>query len=100
MRKQFGNKLKVQKKQSQRAVCNCVLGNDIGAYNTCPHLCKYCYANANSGLVRENIKKHIPTSPFLIGKQEPEDKISEANQKSWIEKDEQISFIFGDTFQK
>ena len=91
--KAIHNKLKVQKKQNQRSVCNCVLGNDIGAYNTCGHLCKYCYANANSGLVKENMKKHIPTSPFLIGKEEPEDKITEAKQKSWLDVDNQISFL-------
>ena len=28
--------------------------NDVGAYNSCMHLCKYCYANANQGLVKEN----------------------------------------------
>ena len=91
--KAIHNKLKVQRKQSQRAVCNCVLGNDIGAYNTCGHLCKYCYANANSGLVKENMKKHIPTLPFLIGKEELGDRITEAKQKSWIEMGEQISLI-------
>ena len=91
--KAIHNKLKIQKRQSQRAVCNCVLGNDIGEYNTCGHLCKYCYANANSVLVRQNMKRHIPTSPFLIGEIEAGDKITEAHQKSWIKTDEQISFI-------
>ena len=88
--KAIHNKLKIQKRKSQRTTCDCVIGNDIGAYNTCPHLCKYCYANANSGLVRENMKQHIPTSPFLIGKEEPGDKITDAKQKSWIEEEEQI----------
>ena len=45
-----------------------------------------------AGLVRENMKQHISTSPFLIGKEEPGDKITEAKQKSWIEEEEQISF--------
>ena len=93
--KAIHHKLDIRKRQSQRAVCDCVLGNDIGAYNTCPHMCKYCYANANSGLVKENIKKHIPTSPFLIGKEEPGDKITDAKQVSWLkeEQEEQISLI-------
>lgn len=86
--KAIHNKLKINKKTNQRQTCNCVLGNDIGEYNTCPHLCKYCYANSNAGLVRENIKKHIPTSPFLIGESEPDDKITEAKQKSWLQTDE------------
>ena len=92
--KAIHHKLDIRRKQSQRAVCKCVLGNDIGAYNTCPHLCKYCYANANAGLVKENIKKHIPTSPFLIGKEESGDKITEAKQQSWIKDEEnQISLL-------
>ena len=33
-------------------------------------LCKYCYANANKGLVIENMKKHNENSPFLIGNSE------------------------------
>ena len=82
--KAIHGKINVPKRQSQRSVCQCVLGNDIGAYNTCAHLCKYCYANANAGLVRENMKKHNPNSPFLIGEMEAEDKVTEAKQKSWI----------------
>ena len=91
--KAIHNKLNIKKKQSQRTGCNCVLGNDIGEYNTCGHLCKYCYANTSKDLVRENMKKHIPTSPFLIGKEDPEDIIKEAKQISWIELDNQLSFI-------
>ena len=91
--KAIGQKLNVPKQSIKREGCNCLLGNDIGAYNTCMHLCKYCYANANQGLVRENIKKHNPNSPFLIGELELEDKITEASQKSWIYNNNQISFI-------
>lgn len=91
--KAISNKLNVPKQNIKREGCNCLLGNDIGAYNTCGHLCKYCYANANAGLVKENMKKHIPTSPFLIGKEEPGDKITEAKQKSWLDIDTQISFM-------
>ena len=92
--KGIGTKLNPPKRKSLREDCNCLMGNDIGAYNTCGHLCKYCYANANVGLVRENMKNHIPTSPFLIGENEEGDKITEAKQKSWkTNKSEQISLI-------
>jgi hypothetical protein len=91
--KGIGKILYPPKQKNIREDCNCLMGNDIGAYNTCGHLCKYCYANSNSGLVRKNMKKHNPNSPFLIGNSFPEDKIHEANQKSWIRcENEQISF--------
>lgn len=38
----IGNSLKVPKKKSTRDGCNCLLGNDIGVYNTCGHGCVYC----------------------------------------------------------
>lgn len=66
-----------------KAICNCLMGNDIGAYNSCMHLCKYCYANSNKILVQENFKLHNPNSPFLIGESTPDDKITEAKQKIW-----------------
>ena len=91
--KAIRNKLNPPKNNSKRAQCNCLMGNDIGAYNTCMHLCKYCYANANQGLVNENVKKHNPNSPFLIGELEPEDIITEAKQKSWLDIDNQISLL-------
>jgi hypothetical protein len=79
-----------KRKTNQRnGECACLLGVDIGAYDTCGHLCRYCYANANAALVRENMKKHDPSSPFLLGNSNPQDIIHEAKQKSWI--DRQIS---------
>ena len=66
--------------------CACLLGTDIGAYDTYGHLCRYCYANTDPDLVRQNMKKHDPKSPFLLGGYTPEDIIHEADQKSWIDK--------------
>ena len=40
--------LAIPKKQPIRKECACFMGNDIGAYNTCLHMCKYCYANYDS----------------------------------------------------
>ena len=92
--KSINCKLEPPKKKNLRQECNCLMGNDIGAYNTCGHLCKYCYANANKSLVIENMKKHNENSPFLIGNSEVGDKLTEAKQKSWIvSRNEQISFI-------
>lgn len=65
--------------------CTCLLGTDIGAYDTCGHLCRYCYANTNPSQVKENMKKHDPNSPFLLGYSEPGDVIHQAEQKSWID---------------
>ena len=76
--------LKPQRKSNLRQQCDCLMGNDIGAYNTCGHLCKYCYANANKKLVIDNMKKHDENSPFLIGTLQLGDTIKEAKQKSWI----------------
>lgn len=38
-------KLKQQKDKGQRIECNCITARDIGYYQSCPHGCRYCYAN-------------------------------------------------------
>ncbi len=75
-----------RKTNQRNGQCACLLGVDIGAYDTCGHLCKYCYANANPDLVKANRKKHDPSSPFLLGGSLPGDVIHEAQQKSWIDR--------------
>ena len=83
--KSINCKLEPPKKKNLRQECNCLMGNDIGAYNTCGHLCKYCYANADTALVRENMRRHNPRSLFLVGESMPDDVIHDAKQKSWID---------------
>ncbi len=88
----IGVSLNPPKKKNARAICDCLLGQDIGAYNTCGHLCKYCYANMDKKVVIENMKKHDPSSPFLIGNLQKGDKITEAKQESYI--NSQISIFW------
>jgi DNA repair photolyase len=51
-------KTKNNKDNGQREFCGCINSKDIGEYNTCPHLCEYCYANASKELALSNWKKH------------------------------------------
>lgn len=46
------------KDKGQREFCGCILSKDIGEYNTCPHLCEYCYANASKEIAISNWKHH------------------------------------------
>lgn len=82
--KAIGKRLTASKKKGARAECACYLSCDIGAYNTCKHLCKYCYANAEPSVVLAQSRRHDPTSPFLIGHYEKDDVINDVQQKSWI----------------
>lgn len=82
----IGFSLKLTKKmEARRGYCTCYLSNDIGSYNSCLHLCSYCYANGNPNLVLSNFKKHDDDSPFLIENISPDDKIRLAKQESWKE---------------
>ena len=67
---------KVFKKWKARN-CGCVEMVDIGVYNSCNHLCKYCYANYDEAKVKNNILNHDPNSSLLVGKLENDDIIKE-----------------------
>lgn len=81
-------KLKPDKKMNARkGFCSCFLSNDIGSYNSCLHLCSYCYANGSKEAILRNFRNHDDNSPFLIGNSLETDVVRVAKQKSWIIKE-------------
>ncbi|MDI3481875.1 MAG: hypothetical protein PWQ97_1530 [Tepidanaerobacteraceae bacterium] len=63
----FGLNIHARRDRNQRKECLCAESVDMGMYNTCPHLCTYCYANLKEQTVKKNVARHDATSPFLIG---------------------------------
>ena len=55
--------------------CECVQMVDIGDYNSCMHMCKYCYANYDEKMVSSNFKRHDDNSSLLIGSIQSDDVI-------------------------
>ncbi|MBO6051338.1 MAG: DUF1848 domain-containing protein [Bacteroidales bacterium] len=67
---QFAIKKKNNQDKGQRQFCDCMVSKDIGEYNTCPHLCEYCYANVSKENATKNYKQHEmnPLGETITGK--------------------------------
>ncbi len=49
-----------------RKQCGCYASRDIGAYDTCPGGCIYCYANMNLDAAEKRFKNHDPEQINLL----------------------------------
>ena len=67
---QYAIKRKDNRDKGQRQFCGCIVSKDIGEYNTCAHLCEYCYANSSKEVALRNLQAHKvnPFSETIIGK--------------------------------
>lgn len=81
----IGFPIEFPKGKSVRENCTCLPTVDIGDYNCCPHLCKYCYANYDEVRIQHNLKRHDPLSSVLLGHIDAMDKITIREDKKKIQ---------------
>ena len=71
--------------RGMREGCACMEMRDIGAYNSCPNGCRYCYANADArGAARIFREQHDPASPLMLGHLRSGDVVAQATQRSYL----------------
>lgn len=79
-----GGALSVPKDPGQRPDCGCIRSSDIGAYDTCPLGCIYCYGSRSRQAILERMAGSDPRSPLLCGRPGPQHQISEPAFKSYL----------------
>jgi hypothetical protein len=60
-----GHPVKARRKP-HRPACGCWQSRDIGAYDSCPHGCVYCYAVQSRTLAKRRFQAHDPEGEFLF----------------------------------
>ena len=77
-----GIPLRAPRDPNQRAECGCAVSVDLGAYNTCPNGCVYCYANFSPSLLRERLARRNDASPLLCDALSEGDCVTERKRAS------------------
>ena len=54
------------RQKGNRPGCLCAESRDIGAYDSCPHGCVYCYAVRRPAVAKANYQGHDPEGEFLV----------------------------------
>ena len=54
------------RRKGNRPGCLCHQSRDIGAYESCPHGCAYCYAVGSRDLAKRRFRSHDPDGEFLF----------------------------------
>lgn len=55
------------REKGNRPGCRCAQSRDIGAYDSCPHGCAYCYAVSERDRALARFRAHDPDAPCLSG---------------------------------
>ena len=62
-----GYAITAKRDRNQRPACRCVESVDIGAYGTCIHGCRYCYATFHEDAALRRWNRHDANAPMITG---------------------------------